>query len=53
MYLKVKGWKIFSRQMVSRMKSTKYKQRELYKESTKPGAGSLRKSIRYINPWPD
>ena len=26
--------------------STKLKQKELYKESTKPGAGSLRKSTR-------
>jgi hypothetical protein len=25
------------------MKSTKYKQKELYKQSTKPGAGSLKK----------
>jgi hypothetical protein len=30
-------------------KSTKWKQKELFKESTKPGAGSLRKSTRYIN----
>jgi hypothetical protein len=29
-----------------RAKSTKWKQKELYKESTKPGAGSLRKSTR-------
>ena len=29
-----------------RAESTKWKQRELYKESTKPGAGSLRKSTR-------
>jgi hypothetical protein len=28
------------------LKSTKWKQKELSKESTKPGAGSLRKSIR-------
>jgi hypothetical protein len=26
---------------------------ELYKESTKPGVGSLRKSTRQINPYPD
>ena len=29
-----------------RLKSTKWKQKEPYKESTKPGAGSLRKSRR-------
>jgi hypothetical protein len=28
----------------------KKKKKKLYKESTKPGAGSLRKSTRYINP---
>jgi hypothetical protein len=28
------------------LKSTKWKQKELYKELTKPGAGSLRKSTR-------
>jgi hypothetical protein len=27
----------------SELKSTKWKQKELFKESTKPGAGSLRK----------
>jgi hypothetical protein len=30
----------------SRLKSTKWKQNELFKESTKSGAGSLRKSTR-------
>jgi hypothetical protein len=30
----------------SGLKSTKWKQKELFKESTKPGAGSLRKSTR-------
>jgi hypothetical protein len=30
----------------SGLKSTKWKQKELYKESTKPGASSLRKSTR-------
>ena len=30
----------------SGLKSTRLKQKELYKESTKPGAGSLRKSTR-------
>jgi hypothetical protein len=30
----------------SRLKSTKWKQKELYKESTKPGVGSLSKSTR-------
>ena len=28
------------------LKSTKWKQKELFKESTKPGGGSLRKSTR-------
>jgi hypothetical protein len=31
-------------------KSTKWKQEELFKETTKPGAGSLRKSTIMINP---
>jgi hypothetical protein len=31
-------------------KSTKWQQEELFKESTKQGAGSLRKSTRLINP---
>ena len=30
----------------SGLKSTKWKQKELFKESPKPGAGSLRKSTR-------
>jgi hypothetical protein len=33
-----------------RLKSTKWNQKELYKESTKLGAGYLRKSTKYINP---
>jgi Rps23 Pro-64 3,4-dihydroxylase Tpa1-like proline 4-hydroxylase len=33
-----------------RAESTKWKQKELSKESTKPGAGSLKKSTRYKNP---
>ena len=37
----------------SEQKSTKQKHKEPYKESTKPGAGSLRKLIRSINPQPD
>jgi hypothetical protein len=32
-----------------KQKSTKYKQRELYKESTKLKIGSLRKSTKLIN----
>ena len=31
------------------LKSIKLKQKELQKESTKPGYGSLRKSTRYLN----
>jgi hypothetical protein len=30
----------------SGLKSTKWKQKELFKESTKPGAGSMRTSTR-------
>jgi hypothetical protein len=33
-------------EIISGLKSTKWRQKELYKESTKPGAGSLRKSTR-------
>ena len=35
-----------SRRQNSVLKSTKWKQKELYKESTKSGPGSLRKSTR-------
>jgi hypothetical protein len=33
-----------------RVEVNQEEQKELYKESTKQGAGSLRKSTRYINP---